>query len=78
MENPCSSQGQCLQTQSGLQPGPPQGPVPLGHLPPPPKAAFLQKFPMSRERLQAGALRGSLLQCEASEGSTCPFYRGAN
>lgn len=30
MENPCGSQGQCLQTQPGLQPGLPPWPAPSG------------------------------------------------
>lgn len=30
MENPCGSQGQCLQTQPGLEPGLPPGPAPSG------------------------------------------------
>lgn len=30
MENPCGSQGQCLQTQPGLEPGLPPWPAPSG------------------------------------------------
>lgn len=30
MENPCGSQGQCLQTQPGLKPGLPPWPAPSG------------------------------------------------
>lgn len=57
MENPCSSQGQCLQTQSGLQPGLLEGSAPLGH--PQPQASFVQGPHRSRaEVFQAGVLGG--------------------
>lgn len=58
MENPCSSQGQCLQTKSGLWPGPPQASAPLGHPhPQSPQAAFLQGPHMSRAEASSGGFR---------------------
>lgn len=56
MENPCSSQGQCLQTQSGLQPGLPQGPAHLDH-PPHPQAGFVQGPHRSRAEASSRVLR---------------------
>lgn len=58
MENPCSSQGQCLQTQSGLQPGLLQALAPLGHPPPRPRLALCRGLIGLEQRLQAEALGG--------------------
>lgn len=79
MENPCGSQGQCLQTQPGLEPGLPLWPAPSSLS----QRLALHKGPQRHPRAALGTwdqgLQGqSILECGRLCSSTHSFYRGVH